>query len=84
MILYYSAVVKGIIPKYRLANAPQKLKARLDLRRAVMAGKIERKPCEKCADPKSEAHHQDYQKPFDVQWLCRFHHAELHRQMESV
>ena len=54
-------------------NAQQKL------RHAVKTGKLERQPCEKCGNPKSEAHHADYSKPLDVKWLCRQCHAKEHR-----
>jgi hypothetical protein len=31
-----------------------------------------------CGNKKSEAHHTDYSKPYDVIWLCDFHHHQLH------
>lgn len=35
--------------------------------------------CEKCMTQcKPEAHHEDYNKPLDVQWLCRICHAQAH------
>lgn len=41
-------------------------------------GKIERRPCEVCGSP-AEMHHDDYDKPLAVRWLCRPHHLALHR-----
>jgi len=57
--------------------ARAKMWARQTLRDAIEAKKIVRQPCEICGD-KSEAHHEDYSKPFDVRWLCRLHHREHH------
>lgn len=42
-------------------------------------GKIPRKPCEKCGDPKSQMHHHDYGRPLDVQWLCKTCHVAWHK-----
>ena len=43
-----------------------------------MARRLEKKPCEKCGEIKAEAHHEDYDKPLDVVWLCHKHHREIH------
>ncbi len=53
--------------------------ARSKFRDAVKCGRIKRLPCEVCGSAKSEGHHhKGYAKRhwFDVQWLCRTHHAE--------
>lgn len=34
--------------------------------------------CRICGNLKSEAHHDDYAKPYDVIWLCRKHHIIRH------
>ncbi len=60
-----------------------KRKARDKVRSAVYQGKIKRLPCEKCGDPNSEAHHEDYSKPLEVVFLCKKHHNELHRSKTS-
>lgn len=39
---------------------------------------IERMPCEICG-AKAEAHHDDYEKPLEVRWLCFKHHREWHK-----
>jgi len=45
---------------------------------AIKAGKILKAPCVVCGDLKSEGHHEDYNKPLDVVWLCIRHHSDRH------
>lgn len=45
----------------------------------VSKGHIQKKHCESCGDPKSQAHHHDYEKPLDVKWLCAVCHGVEHR-----
>ena len=52
--------------------------ARRATRRAIETGRLVRQPCEVCGAAKTEAHHDDYTRLFDVQWLCRLHHAQHH------
>lgn len=42
-------------------------------------GRLVPQPCEICGTQETEKHHDDYDKPLDVRWLCRPHHMELHR-----
>lgn len=56
-----------------------KLIARKKAQAAVKVGFLIRQACEVCGEAKTEAHHDDYSKPFDVRWLCARHHAEWHR-----
>jgi hypothetical protein len=44
----------------------------------IRKGLLIRQPCEACGALKVEAHHDDYNKPFDVRWLCGEHHREHH------
>lgn len=46
---------------------------------AVQMGLLTRAPCEVCGDPKSFAHHPDYNCVLNVLWLCGVHHDEWHR-----
>jgi len=68
-----------IIPSTKRSNARSKIKY------ALKTGKIKRLPCEYsvCTNPKTEAHHPDYNFPLDVIWLCRQHHMELHSYEKS-
>lgn len=63
----------------RREENPDAYHARTRLNVAVRFRQIEKLPCEVCGDVKSEGHHEDYSRPLDVRWLCRKHHAELHR-----
>lgn len=61
----------------RRKKDPLKTQARAIFAMALKAGKIQKKPCEVCGNPKVEGHHADYSRPLDVKWLCfRCHCAE--------
>lgn len=64
--------------KRALQKYPEKWAARLAVRRALAKGILTKHPCQKCSDPKVQAHHPDYSRPLFVQWLCARHHRELH------
>ena len=60
---------------------PDRCKARTTIKNAIRDGRIKRKPCVICGSTKSESHHDDYSKPFDVRWFCRKHHDIFHRRI---
>ena len=62
----------------RRAMFPGKERARSSVSSAMRNGKLTRQPCRVCGSKKSEAHHRDYRKPFDVDWLCMLHHRMEH------
>ena len=62
----------------KAANSPAMRRASYLVSNAIRDGRLKRMPCEVCGEPKSEAHHPDYLKPFDVMWLCRAHHIQWH------
>jgi ribosomal protein S27AE len=51
--------------------------------RAIKSGKLIRKPCCKCGEQKSLAHHEDYDKPLDVMWLCQPCHKQRHKEINA-
>jgi len=58
----------------------QKIWCRNATNKAISSGKLIKQPCELCGSTKSvEAHHNDYNNPFEVNWLCgkchNMHHA---------
>lgn len=55
---------------------PLAAKARAAVARAVRSGKLIRRSCRVCGNKKTTAHHEDYSKPLEVEWLCVTHHAE--------
>lgn len=69
--------------EYRKRN-PLKVKAHNDVTHAIERGDLVRKPCEKCGNERSEAHHEDYSKPLEVIWLCRMCHVALHMERTNA
>lgn len=68
--------------EYSLRN-PEKMSARLSVSNAVMAGKLEKFPCGVCGEKKTDGHHFDYSEPLVVVWLCRRHHAWVHKKVRN-
>ena len=64
----------------RRLRSPEKFVARSAVSNALRDGRITRKPCESCGDPDTQAHHPDYSKPLEVNWLCFQCHRKLHGQ----
>ena len=47
-------------------------------------GKIIPSHCSVCLSPEAQKHHDDYDKPLQVRWLCRKCHLELHQNDEPL
>lgn len=70
--------------KRRRERSPEKDRARRAVGNAIRAGRIIRPAnCEHCGEAvKVQAHHTDYAKPLDVEWLCfRCHREHGHGQV---
>lgn len=59
---------------------------------SIYRQQLEPQPCEICGgygkrnNGKSlvEAHHDDYNKPLNIRWLCFFHHREWHKTNKPI
>lgn len=61
---------------------PDRHRARCAVRNAVTRGALLRGPCQRCGASKVQAHHKDYSRPLDVEWLCfRCHREHAHGQV---
>jgi hypothetical protein len=63
--------------KWRAKN-PQAVWAHAATRSAIRRGLVVKQPCEVCGAPDTDAHHDDYDRPLMVRWLCRLHHGRAH------
>jgi hypothetical protein len=60
----------------------KRAKARSDLNHHLRDKKIKRPNCLHC-NKKAQAHHEDYDKPLKVKWLCFYHHTLEHHSKEK-
>ncbi len=54
-----------------------RIRARQQTRNAIRRGNLVKEPCA-CGNPDTQAHHEDYSRPLDVEWLCRDCHDARH------
>lgn len=54
-------------------------RARQAVANAVRDRRLVKTPCVVCGAEKVESHHEDYDKPLEVIWLCKKHHVEADR-----
>lgn len=77
---------RSALKRQEAKGSTKKQLSRRAVQRALEIGELFRQPCEVCGiepgrDEKGQivqAHHDDYDKPLEVRWLCRKHHYELH------
>lgn len=67
------------VKRYRISH-PDADNARVVVYVGKRNGTIIQKPCIKCGNKKSEAHHENYSKPLQIIWLCKKHHIEADRE----
>ncbi|MCP4488765.1 MAG: hypothetical protein GY820_15855 [Gammaproteobacteria bacterium] len=66
------------LKKWRKSN-PLKYKAHTVVNNQTRAGNLISRPCEVCGSVLTVAHHDDYNYPLEIRWLCQAHHAQWHR-----
>lgn len=71
------------VTRWASRNA-EKRAAHVAVRLAKRRGDLTPLPCEVCADPEVHAHHDDYNKPLAVRWLCAAHHAAHHKSVREA
>ena len=59
----------------------RRLRAHNAVARAIKKGLLVRCPCVRCGEQKSLAHHEDYDKPLEVMWLCQPCHKQRHKEL---
>lgn len=64
-------------------NNPTKIKARKIVYSAIRNKSIISKPCVECNNKKTEAHHEDYDKPLEIIWLCKKHHIVYDKKLKE-
>ena len=52
--------------------------------RALKNGALQRFNCERCGHKKSVAHHESYDQPLKVVWLCNACHSQTHKEMDAI
>lgn len=62
---------------YSLEERNKRKQARLIFNHHIRNNGSSRQTCEVCGAP-AEAHHDDYNKPLEVRWLCFKHHRQWH------
>ena len=65
------------LKQLRLAGS-KRTKIYNQVRDALNQGLIKEQPCAVCGEVKTEGHHEDYDKPLDLVWLCKRHHSDRH------
>lgn len=51
------------------------------VQKALKERTLNKTPCEVCGSSEVEAHHDNYDKPLDVRWLCLTHHRARHKEL---
>lgn len=70
--------------KKYIENNKEVANAHTKTHNAIARGVIAKQACEICGAEEAEAHHNDYNKPLEVRWLCKRHHAEWHRNNKPI
>lgn len=63
------------------ARNPRKRTTQIAFGNALRDGKMVKQPCVRCGALEVHGHHENYDLPFVVVWLCPLHHSERHKEM---
>jgi hypothetical protein len=81
----HAAYMRETRPPYAKLSpeARKKSKARAYANVYKLRGIIAREACFICDEPKAEMHHENYDNPLEVLWLCRPCHVEHHTEARA-
>lgn len=88
----YSKYREEIMPKeeqnaygtgFSQQERDKRKKARSILNHYLRDNHIQRQPCEICGNKNTEAHHDDYDKPLEIKWLCFNCHRQWHKEYDN-
>jgi hypothetical protein len=68
------------VKQWRIRNK-NKLMAHRIVRNAIRRKDLIRGSCSICGLPNAHAHHESYEEPLKITWLCRKHHLMRHRKI---
>jgi len=66
------------------AEDKRRQKAHYAVSKAIRNGRLHVLPCIRCGEIKILAHHEDYDKPLDVMWLCQPCHKQRHKELNAM
>jgi hypothetical protein len=76
----------AVSARWRKEN-PEKVRAQRMVAYQVSLGNMTALPCARCGTAKTYAHHENYDHPLDVVWLCqachKARHAEIRREQHD-
>ena len=65
--------------KQSIARFPNRHRCRRQYEYAIRIGLLKRGCCEFCGSTKTDGHHENYDEPYNVRWLCKRHHRMADR-----
>ena len=68
---------------YSQEERAKRKKAREIFNHYVRDKHIKKQPCEMCGNENVEAHHDDYNRPLEVRWLCFNCHRKWHKEHDN-
>jgi len=73
----------AVVNKAWRAEDVRRQRAHSRVARAITSGTLERGLCCRCGSAKTLAHHEDYDKPLEVMWLCQPCHKQRHKELKE-
>jgi hypothetical protein len=65
------------------AEDKRRQQAHAAVSKALRHGTLLKEPCCRCGNERSVAHHDDYDKPLEVMWLCQPCHKQRHKELKE-